>query len=340
LGAQRGKCGAATPAVSSSLSLTLSPPKTAIFEHIWSNTPEAERSMVDVGANVGYFSALAAAWGARVAAFEPSPGPFALLRLTAALQPSPPPGAVTAAAAAGEGRFLLYPFAAGAQARDALLAAGSERAWALGGVAPGGAAAPLSPPPGRRRRRGRGAAAAAGGGAVIGAPVRVVRLDDYVTGPVTILKIDTESTSAAALEGAGKLLASTQFVIVEVKDRNSPEARAGLRAAFDAGRFTHAYTYNEQYVSPTGAPLGMLRPPVSAEFQDVTRTVRGDADAAALPLPWEDFVLCRWPLDFSLPVAAEPPAAAAAAAAAGSKGAGSAPAASLPAAASPGATPS
>jgi FkbM family methyltransferase len=277
---------------------------------------------VDVGANVGYFSALAAAWGARVAAFEPSPGAFALLRLTAALQPPPPPGAATAAAAAGEGRFLLYPFAAGAHARDALLAADFERGWAFGGVAPGGGAAAPRPPPPPRRRGGRVAGA---GGAVADAPVRVVRLDDYVAGPVTVLKIDTESTSAAVLEGAAKLLASARFVIVEVKDRDGPEARAGLRAALEAGRFSHAYSYREQYTWRAGglaAFLGLRRafeyPPVGAEFEDVTRVVRGDAGAAALPLPWEDFVLCRRPLDFGLPVAAAPPREAAAAAAAGS----------------------
>jgi hypothetical protein len=66
------------------------PIETTIFRHILGNgsCDGAARNnlVVDVGANVGYFSAYASALGCRVASFEPNQNPRRYLEASAALQ--------------------------------------------------------------------------------------------------------------------------------------------------------------------------------------------------------------------------------------------------------------
>ena len=53
-----------------------------LFEHIWSITPQNQRVLVDVGGNVGFFTTLSSAWGARIVVFEPQTAPRRLLQLS------------------------------------------------------------------------------------------------------------------------------------------------------------------------------------------------------------------------------------------------------------------
>jgi hypothetical protein len=62
------------------------PVETTIFRHILNNdTWENGAMVVDVGANVGYFSAYAITMGCRVASFEPNPHPRQFLLATSSV---------------------------------------------------------------------------------------------------------------------------------------------------------------------------------------------------------------------------------------------------------------
>lgn len=62
-----------------------SPSQSTLIEHFLSIREVENRTMVDVGAKVGYFSLLAAAWGSRVVAYEPDPNLSAYIEASARL---------------------------------------------------------------------------------------------------------------------------------------------------------------------------------------------------------------------------------------------------------------
>jgi FkbM family methyltransferase len=76
------------------------PVTSTLLESIISNTPLEERVSVDVGAGLGYFAMLAAAWGSKVVAFEPDAWARDVLTQNAAL--------------IKDGRVKVVPYAAGA----------------------------------------------------------------------------------------------------------------------------------------------------------------------------------------------------------------------------------
>ena len=134
--------------------------------------------VVDLGANVGWFSALAVLAGAEVHAFEPVP---AIAEVCARN--------LERANARGPGRAILHRCAAAerkGRARIALAARnlGDNRVLD-GGERP----------------------ADMGAGEVI--EIELARVDDLVEGPVRVLKIDTQGSEWLALSGMPRLLAAS-----------------------------------------------------------------------------------------------------------------------------------
>lgn len=139
----------------------------------------------DVGANVGFFSLLAARLGAVVHAFEPVPATAAALR------------ANVAANGFGE-RIQVHEAAVGARSGEAPFLVVDEASWshlADRGEHP------------RTRTRVR---------------VPVVALDDLDLPPPDVVKIDVEGSELAVLEGARTLLAEhAPRLIVELHETNA-----------------------------------------------------------------------------------------------------------------------
>lgn len=154
-----------------------------LFEHIWSITPQNQRVLVDVGGNVGFFTTLSSAWGARIVVFEPQTAPRRLLQLS-----------VDANGAAD--RVTVYPYGVGASEGTASVNPGSD--WAVGSLQ-------------------LGSSGGSGGGGL-----RVVPLAGYAPkGGITILKVDTEGFEAQVFEGAWDVLPRVAYVIAEVRMGNA-----------------------------------------------------------------------------------------------------------------------
>jgi FkbM family methyltransferase len=132
--------------------------------------------VVDLGANVGWFSAQAVLAGCEVHAFEPVPWIADVLERN-----------VRAAEKAGKGRAVVHRFAAGSETGSARIAIAPSN-FGDNRVLDARAERPSD----------------MGAGDVIEIGVR--RVDDLVAGPARVLKIDTQGSEWHALQGARKLL--------------------------------------------------------------------------------------------------------------------------------------
>jgi len=179
--------------------------------------------VVDVGANLGYFSQLALALGYEVLAVEPQ----------ARAQPYL---AATTARNGNGARLTLYACALGGVRGAATM--GDTARWEVPRVEH---VAPLEAP----------AVAGGGGeGASRNATVPMALLSDLVPpgATVALLKVDTEGFERGVFAGAPpELLARVRNVVVEIK---TGEARAGLQALLGAAGFT-CVQYAEQYAELT-----------------------------------------------------------------------------------------
>ncbi|MFN0244984.1 MAG: FkbM family methyltransferase [Planctomycetota bacterium] len=137
---------------------------------------EAGSRVLDLGANVGWFSVQAILCGCDVVAFEPVPEIAAICQRN-----------IERAMKVGRGRGQLLPFAAGAVAGSATIAL-SPKNFGDNRVLDEGAARP------KDMERGEELA------------IRLERVDDHVTGPVRVIKIDTQGSEWLALQGARRLL--------------------------------------------------------------------------------------------------------------------------------------
>jgi FkbM family methyltransferase len=138
--------------------------------------------VLDLGANIGWFSVQAILAGAEVHAFEPVPFIADVAERN-----------IERANALGTGRGILHRFAAGAQAGSAQIALaqgnhGDNRVF----DEENGAPADMQN--------------------AEGIEIRVERVDDHVQGPVRVIKIDTQGSEWLALQGAQKLLAASPQV--------------------------------------------------------------------------------------------------------------------------------
>jgi FkbM family methyltransferase len=128
--------------------------------------------LVDVGANVGYFSCLwmAASASNNVDAIEASPSVFPLLQANLVQQP-------------GSGRIRVWEVAAGDQNGTAQFDLGPAGQTGWGGLVPSSRGNNIE--------------------------VKVKRLDSFLSDePIRVLKVDAEGADALVLEGAARLLGS------------------------------------------------------------------------------------------------------------------------------------
>ena len=132
--------------------------------------------VLDLGANIGWFSVLAVLAGADVHAFEPVPAIADIAQRN-----------VERAMKVGAGRGTVYRFAAGAEPGTARIVL-SERNRGDNRVLDAGAGAPAD---------------------LAGAEeleIRIERVDDHVEGPLRIVKVDTQGSEWLALQGARRAL--------------------------------------------------------------------------------------------------------------------------------------
>lgn len=139
-------------------------------------------NVLDLGANVGWFSALAILSGCNVQAFEPVPAIADVCQRN-----------ITRAMQKGAGRGTVHRFAAGAapsRARIALARTnlGDNRVLDEGARRPGDM----------------------GEGETL--EIEVERVDDHVTGPFRVIKIDTQGSEFLALRGARTTLDASREV--------------------------------------------------------------------------------------------------------------------------------
>lgn len=135
--------------------------------------------VVDLGANVGWFTAHAVLAGCEVHAFEPVPWIADVLERNA-----------RAAEKVGKGRAIVHRAAAGSQRGSARIALANANFGDNRLLDPNG-----------------GRPADMGAGREI--EIAVERVDDHVAGPIRVLKIDTQGSEWHALQGARELLAAS-----------------------------------------------------------------------------------------------------------------------------------
>jgi FkbM family methyltransferase len=141
--------------------------------------------VLDLGANIGWFSVLAVLSGAQVHAFEPVPAIADVAQRN-----------IERAMKVGKGRGVVHRFAAGAAPGTARIVL-SERNRGDNRVLDPGAGRPADLP----------------GSAEL--EIRIERIDDHVQGPARVLKVDTQGSEWLALQGArGVLEASPELALL------------------------------------------------------------------------------------------------------------------------------
>jgi len=133
-------------------------------------------TVVDLGANVGWFAVQGVLAGAEVHAFEPVPAIAAIARRN-----------VERAMERGPGKGVVHTAAAGAEPGTATIALAAENHGD------------------NRVVDGSDAPDDMGGAETI--EIEITRVDDHVTGPARVLKVDTQGSEWLALQGAKELLA-------------------------------------------------------------------------------------------------------------------------------------
>ena len=286
------------------------PVEAAAFDYILASADcDGNKAVVDVGANVGSFTMLAAAYECvpKVVAFEPNPAPRALAKASVDLN-------------AASRRVTLLPYAVGDAHGTATLDSAADHRWGL-------AAVRVSPPDEQARLAARGvgdrhsldeesldqdeaapvdAGASGGAGSGDDAPVVVVPLSDVseLTKDLLLLKIDTEGAEASVLPGTWALFDADRVVdnvLVEVKKWNTRPKRDLLRHLARTGGLMHVYTYKELY-GPEGRVSGAGHVSLEGRFVDVSEiVVKGQYERS---LPNEDFWFRRKPLPADMVAAA------------------------------------
>jgi FkbM family methyltransferase len=132
--------------------------------------------VLDLGANIGWFAVQAVLAGAEVDAFEPVPHIADVLERN-----------ISRAMERGAGSARVHRYAAGAESSSAeIFLASSNR--------------------GDNRVVDRGAEAPADMDGAVAVEIQIRKVDELVTGPIDVLKIDTQGSEWHALSGARSLL--------------------------------------------------------------------------------------------------------------------------------------
>ncbi|KAG2450963.1 hypothetical protein HYH02_004235 [Chlamydomonas schloesseri] len=263
--------------------------------------------VVDVGANVGYFSMLSASYGCRVTAFEPQHAPRLMATGSMLLnrfndRVTILPYGLSAAAGSGTvhdqvGSWGLTPVT------DASGAHGTQHATAAGGGGGGGGGwlgrlfgwRPAAAAAKERHVAGSSNGDSSNGGSSSGGrPIQLMPLSALVKEDVLLLKIDTEGYEAHVLAGAGELLTrhTVHNVVIEVKGYNDLPKREMLYKLATAAGLKYVYNYEEEYLARVPADEAV---DVAAHVTDVSQVVLGRQHSKKLR--HEDFWLTREPLN-------------------------------------------
>lgn len=296
-----------------------SPVETLIFQTILDHSDgcqDGRALVVDVGAHVGYFSLLSAAYGCRVASFEPNAMALKYLQASKdfnnfrniSIHPEGVGKDVTEAVYTETDTWALNNFGATKRRQlaevnstDTTLRRVSDRSSGMRfasindqsmdvaksvrrqrNVQLDGDTVPAKDHHSQFRRR-----------RILGT-VRVTQLDRVVNESVLLLKIDTEGYETNVVEGAKALLSQHRVanVLVEVKQANTQRKRDFLWNLANAGGFSHVYNWLEIEAKLDG-PFHLFDLQ-NASLVDVSRIVRSrDYDS---DLQFQDFWFSRAPL--------------------------------------------
>ena len=298
-----------------------SPVETLIFQTILDHSDgcqDGRALVVDVGAHVGYFSLLSAAYGCRVASFEPNG--LALKYLEASkdfnnfgnisIHPEGVGEDVTEAVYTETDTWALNNFGATKRRQlaevsstDTTLRRVSDRSSGMRFASTNNQTMEVAKSVRRKSNvqsdddtapakdhhsqfRGR---------RMLGT-VRVTQLDRVVNESVLLLKIDTEGYETKVIAGAKALLSQHRVanVLVEVKQANTQRKRDFLWNLANAGGFLHVYNWLEIEAKLDG-PIHLFDLQ-NASLVDVSRIVRSrdyysdfqfqDFWFSRAPLPW------------------------------------------------------
>ena len=195
--------------------------------------------VVDVGANIGWFTLLARSLGCHVVAFEPQAADHATESLRKAL--------VTSLAVNGaeflEGIDLRTCALGQAQSAGDILNPDPGAAWGLSGI-----------------KRSQGGL------------VKIARMMDVVDESVWLMKLDSEGAEVSVLEGWDASKAPMQHIMIEVKSYNQRVVRALMaQRGYSCRVFAESYGEStagvlERYRIPERYKAGALRGLALAEF--------------------------------------------------------------------------
>lgn len=231
--------------------------------------------VVDVGANIGYFTLLAANYGCRVQAFEPHELNLALLRSSIALNEL-------------DERVRLHQVALGSDEGTSVL----KGYGAFATLQPNGTDV-------KKWQLGEQEAMEQPG-------VAVRKFQEYIEEDVLLLKIDTEGYEKHVLDGSWDAWRRVTLhnVLVEVKLYKTPEKLGMLRQLMMVAGLKYAYTYKERYTTHYGALADVK---LEGSLMEVTNILlEGDPSDKEVDMLHEDFLLRREPMPSRYVVYARP----------------------------------
>ncbi|KAG0590635.1 hypothetical protein KC19_1G115300 [Ceratodon purpureus] len=272
----------------------LSPVKSMIFHYILRRSHMCKNGkglVVDVGANVGYFSLISASYGCGVASFEPKSEAIRYLNLSRAINNYDnihlhQQGVGQADTRAMYRRTDTSALKGSVERRRKLMSADST-------LDVNGRLVEMESHPDssmlnfqnleRRFSRRR-----------ILETADVTVLDSVIDGSVLLLNIDADGYEANILTGAKDLIHHRQVdhILVRVKQATSPAKRGLLWTLAKTGAYTHVYNWDE-VVAPLSMPFHRFRLR-NATIVDVTCIVHDQTSTA--PLLYQDFWFSRQPL--------------------------------------------
>ncbi|CAM6032365.1 unnamed protein product [Sphagnum compactum] len=183
--------------------------------------------VVDVGANMGYFSAYAAALGCKVASFEPNKHPRQYLEATAALLDP------------NHTLWKVYPMAIGEEGKEVEFI--EDVGWGGGRVSTH-----------KVNLTGQEHLLGMQKEKVKKQIVELIQLDAVVKEDILLLKIDTEGYEEFVIQGSKSVFKdhNVHNVLIEVKTQNDPTRRDFMYHLMkEVGHFTHVYMFHDVYNS-------------------------------------------------------------------------------------------
>ena len=211
-----------------------SPSETIIFDKILSFGCRAGQGVViDIGANIGFFSLMAAKYGCRVHSFEPNLLPRSFLQASAIYNQL-------------DDLVTIHPAAVGASKGAGRMQ--SNHAWGLQKVQIDSDAT-----------------------FVDDAEFQVLPLSSVVHEDALLIKVDTEGFEDSVFAGAWTYLDQKRVsnVLVEVKGFNTKSKRELLRNIATKAKLQRVYNYKEEY----GGPASLLQLSQPRTMIDVTSII-------------------------------------------------------------------